>query len=144
MNTKVTERCISIPPESEGEMKRVMGQRNEKLQNKKGTVDWGSDSKDDSEADSETDKNALHEGQRATTNLVQRMTNDTLKTPSYKSEGILRSSDILHFHTFGCQNKKEAESLRFSGCVNHSNGVFRNTKGELHEWAGNTTRGLTI
>lgn len=35
MNTKVTERCISIPPESEGEMKRVMGQRNKKLQNKR-------------------------------------------------------------------------------------------------------------
>lgn len=63
------------------------------------------------EADSETDKNTLHEGQRATTNLVQRMTNDTLKTPSYKSEGILRSSDILHFHTFGCQNKKEASKF---------------------------------
>lgn len=85
------------------------------------------------EADSETDKNTLHEGQRATTNLVQRMTNDTLKTPSYKSEGILRSSDIYTFTLLAVKTKKKLQSLRFSGCVNHSNEVFRNTKGESHE-----------
>lgn len=54
------------------------------------------------------------EEQKAVTKLVQRMTNDALKSPNWEPEGIRVGSDISYFGSWlSEQKKKHKESKKF-------------------------------
>lgn len=124
-NTQISEMCfrkLSLPRAQGGRWSEWWERGNERLEKKKERwTDRKTDSKRMTERQTARQtKTHYAEEQKAVTKLVQRMTNDALKSPNWEPEGIRVGSDISYFGSWLSEQKKNIKRAKnFTKCSSY-------------------------